>query len=51
MHSFWLLLFVIKLYSHINIFNDKDSNIGYVFEVDVEYQKDFDNLHSDLPFL
>ena len=23
MHSFWLLLFVIKLYSHINIFNEK----------------------------
>ena len=24
MHGFWLLLFVIKLYSHINIFKEKD---------------------------
>ena len=30
---------------------DEDSNKGYILEVDVEYTKDLDNLHSDLPFL
>ena len=34
MHSFWLLLFVIKLYSHINIFN---ANIK-LSRADVFYQ-------------
>ena len=29
---------------------DEDSDKGYL-EVDVEYPKDFHNLHSDLPFL
>ena len=29
----------------------KDSNIGYYFEVDVEYPKHLHDLHSDLPFL
>ena len=29
---------------------DADSNKRYL-EVDVEYPKDFHNLHSDLPFL
>ena len=31
--------------------NDEDSNKGYFLEVDVEYPKNFSNLHSDLPFL
>ena len=30
---------------------DEGSNKGYILEVDVEYTKDLDNLHSDLPFL
>ena len=30
---------------------DEDSNGGYIFVVDVEYPKDWHNLHSDLPFL
>ena len=30
---------------------DEDSNKGYILEVDVEYLKDLNNLHSDLPFL
>ena len=30
---------------------DEDSNKGYFLEVDVEYPKNFSNLHSDLPFL
>ena len=30
---------------------DEDSNEGYIFVVDVEYPKDWHNLHSDLPFL
>ena len=30
---------------------NKNSNKGYVFEVDVEYPKDLLNLHSNLPFL
>ena len=30
---------------------DKDSDKGYIFEVDVEYPKDLHNLHSNLPFL
>ena len=30
---------------------DEDSNKGYIFEVDVEYPKNFNDLHSDLPFL
>ena len=30
---------------------DKDSDKGYIFEVDVEYPKNMHDLHSDLPFL
>ena len=30
---------------------DDNSDKGYFFEVDVEYQKNFHNLQSDLPFL
>ena len=30
---------------------DKDSDKGYILEVDVEYPKNFHDLHSDLPFL
>ena len=29
----------------------KDSNKGYIFDVDVEYSKNSYDLHSDLPFL
>ena len=30
---------------------DEDSDKGYILEVDVEYPKNFHDLHSDLPFL
>ena len=30
---------------------DENSDKGYFLEVDVEYSKNFYNLHSDLPFL
>ena len=29
---------------------DKDNDKGYILEVDVEYPKNFHDLHSDLPF-
>ena len=29
---------------------DKDSDKGYIFEVDVKYPKNLHYLHSDLPF-
>ena len=30
---------------------DKDSNVGYFIEADIEYPKELHTLHSDLPFL
>ena len=30
---------------------DEDSDKGYILEVDVEYPKNLNYLHSDLPFL
>ena len=30
---------------------DEDSDKGYIIEVDVEYPKNLNYLHSDLPFL
>ena len=30
---------------------DEDGDKGYIFEVDVEYPKNFHDVHSDLPFL
>ena len=30
---------------------EKDSDKGYILEVDVEYPKNLHDLHSDLPFL
>ena len=29
---------------------DEDSNKGYILEVDVEYPKHLNKLHSDLPY-
>ena len=30
---------------------DEDSDVGYIIKADIEYPKDFQSLHSDLPFL
>ena len=30
---------------------DEDSDKGYILEVDIEYPKNLNYLHSDLPFL
>ena len=30
---------------------DKNGNIGYFLEVDIDYPKELLNLHEDLPFL
>ena len=30
---------------------DEDSDVGYIIEADIEYPKDLQSLHSDLPFL
>ena len=32
-----------------HVLNYKDRNIGYVLEVDLEYPKEFHDLHSDYP--
>ena len=31
--------------------HDEDSDVGYIIEADVEYPRDLQRLHSDLPFL
>ena len=35
----------------ISKFNDENSNVGYIFEVDVEYPKHICMSNKDLPFL
>ena len=30
---------------------DEDSDVGYIIQADIEYQKKLQSLHSDLPFL
>ena len=35
----------------ISKFNDENSNVGYIFEVDVEHPKHICMLNKDLPFL
>ena len=30
---------------------DEDSDVGFIIKADIEYPKDFQGLHSDLPFL
>lgn len=32
-------------------YNEETNDTGYLLEVDIEYPKDLDNAHSDLPFL
>ena len=42
-----------KLTKFIKIINnyDKESDIGYIFELDIEYPKHLHDFHSDPPFL
>ena len=32
-------------------YNEETNDTGYLLEIDIEYPKDLDNAHSDLPFL
>ena len=40
-----------KCFNLINLENyDEGSDKGYIFEVDIDYSKDLDDIHGDLPF-
>ena len=42
---------MLKLYKNFIKNYDEESNKGYILEVDVDYSKDLNDLHSELPFL